>query len=106
MKKKPAQLVVKYPDAPDVALNCLRSLLKHYTGKLVTKTEVAEVEEDEDDDLELNAEAETTTTAELTLNITDASLIYILEKLLANDTFDKQVAKFNKAVANLEKKGA
>lgn len=103
MKKKPAQLVVKYPDAPDAALNCLRSLLKHYTGKLVTKTEVAEVEED---DLELNAEAETTTTAELTLNLTDASLIYILEKLLANDTFDKQVAKFNKAVANLEKKGA
>lgn len=100
MSKKPAQLVVKYPDAPDAALNCLRSLLKHYTGKLVTKTEVAEVEEDEDDDdLELNAEAETTTTAELTLNLTDASLIYILEKLLANDTFDKQVA-------NLEKKGA
>lgn len=106
MKKKPAQLVVKYPDASDAALNCLRSLLKHYTGKLVTKTEVAEVEEDEDDDLELNAEAETTTTAELTLNLTDASLIYIIEKLLANDTFDKQVAKFNKAVANLEKKGA
>lgn len=103
MKKKPAQLVVKYPDAPDVALNCLRSLLKHYTGKLVTKTEVAEVEEDEDDDLELNAEAETTTTAELTLNLTDASLVYILEKLIANDQFDKAVEKFNKAVDKIEK---
>lgn len=102
MSKKTPQLVVKYPDASDAALNCLRSLLKHYTGKLITKTEVEEIEAD-DDVLELNAEAETTTTAELTLNLTDASLVYILEKLIANDQFDKAVEKFNKAVDKIEK---
>ena len=93
MKKKPAQLVVKYPDAPDAALNCLRSLLKHYTGKLITKTEVAEVEDDEDDNLELNAEAETTTTAELTLNLTDGALAYIVQNILEQKAFDTVLSK-------------
>ena len=95
MKKNPAQLVVKYPDAPDSALNCLRSLLKHYTGKLVTKTEVAELDDEDkdDDDLELNAEPETTTTAELTLNLTPAALAYIVQNILEQKAFDTVLSK-------------
>ena len=102
MSKKTPQLVVKYPDASDAALNCLRSLLKHYTGKLITKTECVDSEDDEEG-LELNSEPETVTAAELTLKLTDASLGYIVENILELDQFNRNVLEFNKTVANIEK---
>lgn len=92
-KQETAQLVLKFPDADDATIARLRALLKHYTGKLVTKTECDEQEEDSGEDLELNAEPETVTAAELTLKLTDASLGYILENILEQKAFDTLLSK-------------
>lgn len=101
-KAETAQLVLKFPDASDATIARLRTLLKHYTGKLITKTECID-SEDDDEDLELNAEPETVTAAELTLKLTDASLGYIVENILELDQFNRNVREFNKTVANIEK---
>lgn len=80
-KAETAQLVLKFPDASDATIARLRTLLKHYTGKLITKTECVDSEDDEEG-LELNAEPETVTTAELTVKLNDAAAYYFLEKIL------------------------
>ena len=103
-KKEKSQLVLKFPGANDATTARLRKLLMHYTGKLVTKTECDEkADEDDEDTLDLNAEPETETTAELTLNLKNAEAEYILEKILAELEFDRNVSEFNKAAKKIEK---
>ena len=63
-KKETSQLVLKFPDASEETTAHLKRLLKHYTGKLVTKTECDEkADEDDGDNLDLNTEPETVTTS-------------------------------------------
>lgn len=93
-KAETAQLVLKFPDASDATISRLRTLLKLYTGKLITKTERLDAEEDsEDDDLDMETEPETVTSAELTLKLTESSLGYIVENILEQKAFDNILSK-------------